>query len=327
MSADRKSAPREQEQTGRGRLLDEVADLLARAGFYYTKCAAIRSITFDLIARRDRELLFIKILRNVDGFSRTTAEEIKYIAVALHGKPLIIGSHSGGGLLEDGIVYSRFDIPIMTVGTFREELLEGVPPFIKAEPGGFYVHIDGEMLRRIREEMSLSLGSLAEIAGVSRKAIQMYENGMKAMVEVAQRLESFFNQPFVLPFEYWQEEEEYVRWSEDFEGASTVEADIFSALDEMGYDVLPTYHSPFNALVRHLDDVLLTWCGNTAEDFKGQIEAIRNIKSIAERDAVIFLNSDRMPKIADIPVVCRKDLNRIREPTELMELAQERKNR
>jgi putative transcriptional regulator len=321
MSDERRA--RGEDQTGRKRLLEEVKEILAKSGFYYTEAAVIRGITFDLIARRDRDLFFIKVLRNVDGFNRNSAEEIKSIAIALQGRPLIIGSHSGGGMLEDGIVYSRFEVPIITVGTLREELLEGVPPFIKAEPGGFYVHLDGEMLRRIREEMSLSLGALAEIAGVSRKAIQMYESGMKAMVEVAQRLEEFFNQPFVLPFEYWNEEDVEVHWNQSIEEAEGIEKEVFSALDEIGCAVLPTYHSPFNAIAKHMDDVLIAWCGNTLDDFRGQIDAIRSITRIAEKDAVIFLGDEGRTHINDIPVIAKQRLRNISGPEELIEIAHE----
>ena len=50
-------------------------------------------------------------------------------------------------------------------------------------------------MKRLREERSISLGTLAEIAGVSRRTIQMYENGMGAMIDVAIRLEEFSTSP------------------------------------------------------------------------------------------------------------------------------------
>ncbi|MEM3852178.1 MAG: transcriptional regulator [Methanomassiliicoccales archaeon] len=317
-----------EEIAGRRRLLDEVEEILSKSGFYQAECSAIRSITFDVIARRDRELLFIKVLRNVDGFGRETAEEMKSVSAALHGRPLIIGSHSGGGKLEDGIVYSRFNVPIMTVETLREELLEGVPPFIKAEPGGFYVHIDGEMLKRMREDMSLSLGSLAEIAGVSRKAIQMYENGMKAMVDVAQRLEEFFNMPFVLPFNYWDESETAIKWNEGLEEAEGFEAEIFDKLDNQGWSLLPTYRSAFSAITKHLNDVLIAWCDDSPEEFIRQAQVLRSIMSIAEKDALVFLGADTEKEVmSGIPVINRKTLMKIRGPEELIAYAQERAGR
>jgi len=50
-----------------------------------------------------------------------------------------------------------------------------------------------------RELDKAPLGQVADVAGVSRRAISMYEEGMSAMVEVAERLEAFFDEALVEP--------------------------------------------------------------------------------------------------------------------------------
>lgn len=325
------SLPKNAEPSRREDIIQHVSKTLARAGFYLTNCSDFRSMTFDIIGRRDRELLFVKVLRNVDGFNRETAAEMRRLTSALGGKPLIVGLHSGAGELEDGIVYSRFDVPIVTPRTLGDELLEGVPPFILAEPGGLYVRIDGILLRRLREEMNLSLGALAEIAGVSRRAIQMYESGMKAVVEVAQRLEEFFNQPFVMPLEDWDlkepdpSEKEHA-WRPESQVQGGFEGEVFTLLTEIGYSVLPTRRSAFDAITSRGDDILITWLGQDLADFAKRAAMLDSITRIAEKEAVIFLQANTEKEDAcGIPVIDREELLSIQFPEELEAFAQQRR--
>ena len=188
----------------RENLINTTRAILAKAGYDVSSALSLRSICFDVVGRKDDKLLIIKILSNVDAFSRDNADEMKVLADALCASPLLIGERSSSGELEPGIVYSRFNIPILS----NETLAEEVPPFIFAAPGGLYVKLDSNLLKAVREERGISLGSLAEIAGVSRRTIQMYETGMGAMIDAAMRLEEFLDVPIIEPvdpFEYKHE--------------------------------------------------------------------------------------------------------------------------
>src|SRR3990172_6310351 len=185
----------------RDRLLDEVRAILAKTGFYLSEKTSSRGLAFDIVARRDDVLLFVKVLLNVDAFGKASARELKMIAETLRGSPLLIGARSGGGPLGEGVNYSRFGVPILSRQTFKEFFEEGVPPFLFSAPGGLYVKLDGETLRRAREQKQISLGALAEVAGVSRRAVQMYLEGMSATVDIALRLEEFLGEPLVVPMD------------------------------------------------------------------------------------------------------------------------------
>lgn len=319
--------PRSPAAQNRDEMIGRVTVVLAKAGFFLAECRGVRSITFDVIARRDRDLLLIKVLRNVDGFSRENAGEMKRVASALDGKPIIIGLHSGGGTLEDGIVYSRFEIPIITPVTLEDELLEGVPPFVMAEPGGLYVRIDSELLRRLRDEMDISLGAMSEIAGVSRRAIQMYESGMKAVIDVAQRLEDFFNMPFVLPLQEWRTgESKHEQWSKDFENFAGFNGEVYKMLSEIGCSVLPTKHSVFDAITKDRESLYVAWLAGEIGDFSGKIEVLDNIIRITERDALIFVERNtEKGTVMGIPVVDRDDLLKLQFPEELAAYAREKR--
>jgi len=123
-------------------LVAGVREALTRSGFTVSKPLNMRSISFDIVARRDRSLLLVKVLTNVDAFSKENADDMKTLAEALSGSPLLVGERSGAGEIEEGIVYSRFNVPIISLRTLTELLWENVPPFIFAAPGGLYVKLD-----------------------------------------------------------------------------------------------------------------------------------------------------------------------------------------
>lgn len=173
--------------------IETVRTMLTHAQFEVSKPLSMRGTRFDIVARRDEVLIIIRVLSNVDAFSKDNAEELLCISQALGASPILIGERSGSGEIESGIIYSRFGIPIISVGTLSDYIIENVPPLIFAASGGFYVKIDSELMHQIREEKNISLGTLAEIAGVSRRTIQMYEGGMGAMIDAALRLEEYLN--------------------------------------------------------------------------------------------------------------------------------------
>ena len=186
---------------GRNELINTTRAILAKAGFDVSSALSIRGICFDVVARMDDTVLIIKVLSNIDAFSKENAEEMKTLAEALDATPLVTGERSSSGALEAGIVYSRFNISIVSNETLADLLLEDAPPFIFAAPGGLYVKLDSELLKSVREDRSISLGTLAETAGVSRRTIQMYESGMGAMIDAALRIEEYLGLPIIEPID------------------------------------------------------------------------------------------------------------------------------
>ncbi len=302
-------------------LLVRVRQSLGKAGFFISDPHNIRSISFDVIARRDKQLIIAKVLTNIDSLSAEDAEQLSVIANALQGSPLVIGLHSSSGKLENGILYSRFGVPIISEVTFHEHVLEGVPPFVYAAPGGLYVRLDGELLRRIRQERNISLGTLAEVAGVSRKAIQMYESGMGAMIEIAAKIEEFLNEPIVVPlnpFSYTAEVERTLRTFEAFKGLNR---DVFEMLREIGYSVVPTIRCPFDALASEHDLLLLTGIGESPEMALRKARVVGNISRVTEKKSVVFVQ-DKPTKedIEGTPLITKDELRRADDVDDVLEL-------
>ena len=312
----------------REELISRIRETLGKSGFFVSDPHNIRSISFDIIARRDKELLIIKALSNIDSLSSDDAEELRILASALTGSPMVVGLHSSSGKLDGGILYSRFGIPIISEETFHEHMLEGVPPFVYAAPGGLYVRLDGETLKRIRQEKNISLGMLAEIAGVSRKAIQMYESGMGAMIEIAAKIEEYLNEPIVMPlnpFSYTKEMARTLRTFDDFKGLNR---EVFEMLREIGYSVVPTIRCPFDALASEEDVLLLTGIEDNPTMTARKARVVGNISRVTEKKSVIFVRQETSIEAIDgTPLITKDELRRADDVDDVLELILQREKR
>ncbi len=315
----------------RKEVLTEVREVLSGIGFSVSEPYSIRSISFDIVARRDDVLLIIKILGNVDAFNKENAKELQNLSNLLLGSPIIIGSKSRTNDLENGVVYFRHGIPIISLGTFKDFFMEEVPPFVFAAPGGLYVHMDGDLLRNIREKNKLSLGALAEIAKVSRRSIQLYESGMGAMVDAALRIEEFLKMPIILPINplacYAKTEEETASWVESFEEFKGLEKDVFHHLNFLGYRIMPTSKSPFDALTKDSKTLILTSVEHYDGTLAKRAKVVTNISKVVEKHSVIFVEKSRKLSLEGTPLIGKKELKNIDDSEGVIELILERKGK
>ncbi len=314
--------------TNRDELVKEIRGVLAKGGFFLSDPHNIRSISFDIVARRDKQLLIVKVLTNIDSLSAEDAEQLRVLAKSLDGSPMVVGLHSGGGKLDDGILYSRFGIPIMSKVTFEEHVLEGVPPFVYAAPGGLYVRLDGDLIRQIRIERNISLGTLADAAGVSRKAIQMYECGMGAMIEIAAKIEEFLNEPIVVPLNPFSYSVEIARTLKTFDDFKGLNRDVFEMLKELGYSVTPTIRCPFDALASEDEFLLLTGIGGDPALTERKARIVGNISRVTEKKSVIFVpRKTSFKEIEGTPLITKDELRKADDSDDVIELILQREKR
>lgn len=316
----------------RSRMTKHVREMLARCGFFVSEDYGLRGLSFDIICRRDNVLLVLKVLVNIDGFSKANAAQMRTLAELLRGAPVVIGERCGAGALSEGIIYMRHEIPILKLNTMNEYFEQGVPPFIFAAPGGLYAKIDPGMIKKARQERGLSLGALADIAGVSRKAIQMYENGtMGATLPVVDRLERYLGEPIVTalnPFAGNRAAVERGKAGEGGEETDLFRRGVFEKLAGLGYTVVPTRKCPFDAISEsNLNAmVILTGVGRADGACLQRARVIASISRITEREGVLFLDRSRSRgNIGGTPVISREELRHIKDEDRIVKLIQERK--
>lgn len=308
---------------GRNELINTTRAILAKAGFDVSAALAMRGICFDVVARLDQKVLIIKVLSNIDALSKDNAEEMKALAEALSAVPIVIGERSSSGALEPGIVYSRFNISIVSNETLADLLLEDAPPFIFAAPGGLYVRMDSELLKAVREERGISLGALAETAGVSRRTIQMYEAGMGAMIDAALRIEEYLGLPVIDPIDpfTFRSEDRALEPRE----VPSLESYALQQLSAMGFSVRPVTKSPFEAVARDGQSMMLTGLSPDDEKVVQRAMVASDISNIMGRFSVIIVEKkhDR-DSIDSTAVVSHQELEKMEEPSELTDLVASR---
>jgi putative transcriptional regulator len=268
----------------RERSIESVRAVLESAGFFVSDAHTFRPTSFDLVARRDSLLLIIKILKNIDALDPDEARRLRELGALFPATPLVLGQTSGATPLEAGVVYTRYGIPVVVEESLSDFVLKGLPPFLFSSPGGVFARIDGERLRAVREARQLSLGALAGVAGVSRRTIQLYEEGAGAEVRVVERLEQYLGETLAQSIDIFatlaadgsasaatppaprsREPESTESRTEEASGTKTkvasarppapelpatgdaVRDGVFRQLDGMGWEVVVTIRCPFDA--------------------------------------------------------------------------------
>jgi putative transcriptional regulator len=308
-------------------LLKEVRDTLIKAGFYVSDLYIIGSIGFDLIARRDNSLLIIKVLTNIDALTEDVANELRTLSTLLHGCPLLIGERTGAKVLEEDVVYDRYGIQAITSITLNNHILEGMPLEVYAGPGGLYVNLDKEKIKKIRNEQNISLGSFARTLKVSRRTVQMYEDGMNASIEVALRIENFIGENITIPIDILERRisNDIELKSIESEGFRNFQKDIFSILEKVGYKVVPLERCPFEAVSKDKKKILLTCVDEYNKKLLKKAQVVSNISNITEKHAVLIIDKDvNKTSIEGTPLIIKKELKKIRGPEEILELVLER---
>jgi putative transcriptional regulator len=330
----------------RERWIEQIRELLSRSGFYVADTHGVRPSSFDLAARRDATLLLIKVLKNIDALGAEEASRLLELGHLFPATVLIIGQASGASELDPGVVYTRYGVPIVNEETLREFLEEGIPPFLYASPGGTFARVSGPRLRDLRQGRGLSLGTLAAVAGVSRRAIQLYEEGAGAEVDVIERIEQFLGEPIVSPIPVFGAESEGMprappkSASEPAPAPKGAESDtaatrprartgdplrdgVIDQLDGLGLEVTVTVRAPFDAFSRS-PQILLTGVGSLRTALH-RAEILYELSRVAEGHAMfVVAESIHRPSIDGLPILNVRELRRHRDRDDLFDDLSER---
>jgi putative transcriptional regulator len=310
-------------------LLTNIREFLGDAGFSVSDPCTLRLPGFDLVARRGETLLILKVLSNIDGLSEDVAQELRAVAYLLKATPLLIGEKNGVNNLEDDVVYFRFGIQTVTTATLQNHLLEEIPVRAYAAPGGLYVNLDQEKIRRLRQEKNISLGNFAHHVRVSRRTVRMYEDGMSARIDIADRIEEMFEQTVTTPIDLLKpllmETKQLPFYKKNQGDTKELQSEIFTLLQNIGYRVIPMDRCPFEALSKEKEKILLTCVQQYNKKLAEKAHFISSIAKITEKHAVVFTDKDIEKKnLEGTPIIGKKELRKIRDPEDVFTLILER---
>lgn len=311
----------------RSALVGNVMAMLEDAGFLVSDRCAVRPKSFDVAARRGRDVLLVKILGNIDSFDTATGAEMRRLGTYLDATPLVIGLRTRDEELEPGVVYFRHGVPVLSPDTATDLFVEDVPPLIYAAPGGLYVSIDGTILSDAREEREWSLGQLANELGVSRRTVSKYEDGMNASVEVAVRLEEMFDAPLTNPVDVFDPDEVHEDEStpEDPEVGPDDER-LVAVLTRVGFDVHPTLRSPFNAVSEdeREETKMLTGHSTFNRTAEKRARIMSSVGRVTRTTSIYVVDDTNRESVDSTALIRRDEIEEIDDSDSLKDLVQER---
>ncbi|EQB67579.1 MAG: transcriptional regulator [Thermoplasmataceae archaeon] len=299
-------------------MIEYTGRFLRESGFSLSACDLDGLSSFDLIARRENESYVIKVLYNVDPFRIENAIEISRIGKMLGSAVLLIGERAGNGFLEDGIVYFRHSIPIMSTETFHN-YVNGEKPLVYAGPGGYYVSLDGKKMQEARSRSRLSIGNVSMSIGTSRRSISLYESGNSATLEVFQKLTRILKEDISRRIDI----SEYTNTKEDEPEKPEDEFlfDIYTNMIKIGLDMNLIRKAPFNALARDNIKESLFLMG-LFEDLamnRERILAIKNISDLMEKFPLLVSRQDTTKEtVGGCSVITAKKLSEISDHDEFL---------
>lgn len=316
-------------------IIHQIIDVLAHAGFALSDRCNIRPRSFDVAARKGETLLLCKVLFNIDGLNEETAREMKYLAEYLGGSAIVVGAKTRDQMLEDSVVYMRYDILALNVQTLFDYFIENVPPLVSAAPGGLYVSIEGDILKKARMGQSMSLGILAAMVGVSRRTISKYEEeGMNASIDVVLQLEDIFGVELAKPIDILKscgsrkprKKTEHIAEIQEKSSTLLPEDLILNTISMLGYDVLPTAQAPFKAISRDKSSVILTGVSEFNTTVVKRAHLMSSISCVTETQSVFIINGhSKVKSVENTVMIEKKELDRISDSQELLNFIEERR--
>ncbi|MHA1212774.1 MAG: transcriptional regulator [Candidatus Heimdallarchaeota archaeon] len=286
----------------------EIATILEQSYFNLSTPLLGCGGCFDLIAKKQSLLLLVKVLMNVDSLREDQAYELKKLAIMLDAFPMIVGQRIRKSAdIEDGVVYTRYDIPALSTETFRNLVVHHVPPLVYASRGGFKVKFDGAVLKEKRLHKNFSMGDFAREVGISKRAVYEYERGnVDVSLETAMKIEALLDEPLTLAINLFEEMKRIgsvtTPAAYSNEPRSDIEREVKKYFDNIGLkDQLWTKKIPIRVLAKAMIPEDQTSGGTTitgiskdskGNDFTKKIQVTYSISKIAEADPLIVVGGD-----------------------------------
>ena len=308
----------------RAEILDNAESLFEKAGFYLSQRCCARPSCFDFVARKEKQLAFVKVHPNIGNVYEKDARGLATLAKLFSGSSLIICEKARNKPLEDDTVYSRYNVGAVTLITLKDSLLKGSGPLIEAGPGGYYVRLDGEAIRKQKLEKGLSIGKMAEIMGISRRTLYGYEQGMaKASVSTAYKLEWVLGEPVVKPIDIFQYPEQiggFLAAAKRIINESRFLQFVIRKLLQFNFIVFQTKRAPFDFVAKTPEtETNLLWAVACEKErnFEGRTEEIVSVSKIVEAQPIFVTDSEKVPA-DNVPFIHKKDFEKFKCPEDLM---------
>jgi len=300
-----------------------VETVLKEAGFTVSQRCCSRPSCFDFAARKNENLIFIKIQPDIGNVSPSDPLELTVMSERVSASSLLISEKAREKPLEDDTVYSRYNVLAVTRKTFENIVLHKIYPLIQAGPGGYYVEIDAEAIKRRREELGLSIGELAQMMGTSRRTVYGYERGMaKASVSAAYSLICILGIPVAQPINPLQrpknQPKRFLTTAKRAITKNKLLQKIFRKLAH--YNVATFKKAPFDFIINVQEGKMKIIGGvanNKERELDRRVNEILSVSRVVQAHPILITEGQK-PLNKDILCIHCEELSKIRDPEELI---------
>ena len=272
---------------------------------------------FDIAAKKEF-LMLIKALTNVDGLIQEQAQSLKTISYFVSAYPLVVSERTNRGSLCDEVIYTRYQVPVITPHTFECIIEEEMIPEVKAIKGKHTVTINTSYLRKKRKELNLSLEKLSKEIGVSKKALYEIENQrVNPSLETVKRLEDLLGIDLKVPYKMERAVRTYIEPKNEFQEKVSLE---FSRL---GIDNSVVTSASFEIIGKEKTS-LVTGLSNNTIKIKKVVSQVKGLSSIFSSQGMFVVKKGHERAIDGVPIVLESELPELDSSRELSKLIREK---
>jgi len=282
-------------------IIDKLSVFLLKDGF------TVKTLTrtcFDLLARKQAKILLIKVLEDANAVTKEYTDAMNTVSSYIGAVPVII-AEKAGNKLENNVLYTRFDLYTLNFDTFVNSIKNKFP-FVRRTQAGFTVSIDGDKLKKKREEKGYSLNYLSKKVGVTSRMIDKYEKGdSEITVSKAMKIHNIFGSNVF---------NEINIFSANNKMEGRYDSDFSKKYSDLGFEAADTKKTPFDIIAKKDNELILTSIGDkTRRDFS-------SLSKLLDADNLIIFNKKK-PK--DVPAVTKKEFLEFEKANELIKFLKE----
>ena len=300
---------------------------LQNSGFNVSRRCTSRTSCFDFAARKEENLVFVKVLPDIRDVSPSDAVGLRTVAKCFDCTSLIVSDMNSNETLSDDTIYSRYSVYVVTSKTL-DDIVRGTYPMIEATPGGYFVRLDGNEIRARRHELGLSIGKLAGMVGISRRALYGYEMELtRASVSVTYKMAEILGVPLVKTINILkndlnnQKEDGLPQHSKKYT-RNKLHHLVLDKLAQLEFKVAHLRRAPFDFAARcpHTDlNIIGGFYNKNEQSVERRVEEIISLSEVMKAKPV-FLGSERTDKLKNVAFLGFDDFAKISNRQELAAL-------
>jgi putative transcriptional regulator len=312
----------------RAEIIDKAEFALKTAGFDVSERVFSRPSCFDIAARKKDQLAFIKTHENIGSISVLDALELRTISEHLAAASILVCEKTRHRTMEDDTIYSRYGIYAITPLTLEDITIHGNNPLVDATPGGYYVRLNSEKLKRERQRRGLSVGKLAEMTGISRRTIYGYEKGLaRASVGAAYNLEYVLGIPLGQGIDLFQrppkQDKGFLAAAKRIISTHHCLRSVERKLSKLNIFVAHTRRAPFDFIAESQKENV-NIVGGVADgkerNLERRVEEIISVGRVINAQPILIAENEQKAGNRNITCIRRDELEKIRDLDDLRSL-------